>query len=36
MDKVTRQNIHKCLTMLSFIKEKEELEAREIENKFKR
>ena len=33
-DDITKMNIHKCLYALSFIKEKDEVEAKQIKNKF--
>ncbi len=33
-DEITELNCHKCFTMLSFEKEKQELEASRIKNKF--
>lgn len=36
METVTKQNLHICLTMLTYEKEKEELEAIHIKNKFKK
>ena len=35
LDDVTKLNVHKCLYHLTFMKEKTQLEARNIKNKFK-
>jgi hypothetical protein len=32
---ITKLNVHECLTYLTFTKEKNEIEARQIKNKFK-
>jgi hypothetical protein len=34
IDAVTKENVHSCLTMLSFMKEKAELENQNIKSKF--
>ena len=31
---ITKLNVHQCFTMLSFMKEKSEIEAQQIKNKF--
>ena len=33
-ENITKLNIHQCFTMLSFMKEKAELEAKQIKSKF--
>lgn len=35
VENITKLNVHNCLTMLSFEKEKNEIEAKQIKSKFK-
>jgi len=35
LEDITKLEVHKCFTMLSFVKEKNEIEAKQIKSKFK-